>query len=116
YKLLDSSSTDAQNSYRYERIENEKLYVYNDNKETLYLDFESTTINTADIGYVSKISDNVAIPAGLFNKVKHVDWLSAQWDGAPSNKYAPNVGLITSAGMMGGKQLVYAKIGDKIYQ
>ncbi len=98
------------------RIENSKVYEYNtyDSKEYLFVDFVNKDTTS---GYVYETKNSVSSSVGIFDKVKNVTWYAAAWDAAPyKNSYAPNIGLLYSGQFYSQSKLIYAKIGDKIYQ
>ncbi|MBI3260044.1 MAG: hypothetical protein HYZ54_11295 [Ignavibacteriae bacterium] len=97
----------------YYRTENNKVYLYRVNKDSLYIDFVN---KDTTVGYVYSTADNVVTKVGTFDKVKNVGWPASAFDGAPVNSYAPNVGLISSVGEGPSYELIYAKLGDKIYK
>ncbi len=97
----------------YFRIENDKVYMLIEKKDVLFIDFVN---RDTTVGYVYSTEDSVVTKVGTFNKVKNVGWPASPVDGAPVNSYAPNIGLISSVIEGPSYTLIYAKIGNKIYQ
>lgn len=97
----------------YYRTENDKVYTYENNSDNLSIDFVN---KDTTVGYVQSTNDNVTTKVGIFNKVKTVAWRASAVDGAPYNAYAPNIGLISSYIEGPSYEIIYAKIGDKVYK
>lgn len=114
YKVVDSAKiAEKTRGVRYERIENEKMYYTrsNDGEEILDIDFVN---QDQSIGSFYGTLDKVEYKVDTFYNVKQINWLKADY--SCFNQYAPNVGMIYSESMGYRKELIYAKIGDKIYQ
>ncbi|MBI3260043.1 MAG: hypothetical protein HYZ54_11290 [Ignavibacteriae bacterium] len=114
FKLSDSAKyAEKTRGERYERIEDEKLYYYKNgySKEVLDIDFVN---RDNSVGSFYGSLDKVEYPIGTFYNVKQINWL--QVDYSSFNEYAPGIGLISSTSNGVRRELVYAKISDKIYQ
>lgn len=98
----------------YLRVENDKIYKYQEDKEMLYIDF---SINQSNVcGKVDTTEERVESRIGTLHNVKYVSFPGSGADAEPYNTYAPNVGLITTGYEGPTFELMYAKIGEKVYQ
>lgn len=97
----------------YYRTENDKVYTYENSSDNLFIDFVN---KDTSVGYVYSLSDNIITKIGTFNNVKNVQWRASAVDGAPYNAYSPNIGLISSYIEGPSYEIIYAKVGDKVYK
>ncbi len=100
-------------SPEYLRVENDKVYKFEDDKESLYIDFVN---QNKDCGNVDTTMDSIDTKLGTLHNVKYVSFPGSGSDAAPYNSYAPNIGLIATGYEGPSYYLWYAKIDGKIYQ
>ncbi|MBS1538776.1 MAG: hypothetical protein JST20_13650 [Bacteroidetes bacterium] len=74
YFVMVTSTKNGKYASEYCRIENDKLYKFQDNKEILYIDFGK---KDSTVGYVYETIDGVESSVGTFDKVKNVSWIAA---------------------------------------
>lgn len=114
YKIANASEMNKRAVlYSYVRVENEKVYTFANNMETLAIDL--VNIDTT-VGYVYGTTNSLETRIGTFNTVKLVKRNDIDTKNTPYESYAPAIGLVFKADNTTASEIIYAKIGDKIYQ
>ncbi len=114
YKIANASEMNKRAVlYSYVRVQNDKVYTFANNVEALSIDF--ATIDST-VGYVYGSTDSLVTKIGSFNTVKLVKRNDIDTKDSPYESYAPAIGLVFKADNTTASEIVYAKIGDKIYQ
>ncbi|MBI3260042.1 MAG: hypothetical protein HYZ54_11285 [Ignavibacteriae bacterium] len=114
FKIANSSEIHKRAvTYSYQRVENDKVYIYDNFFENLSIDFTS---GDSTAGYVYGVTDSVGTAIGAFDSVYLVRSKASEFDGAPYESYALKVGLIFRSFQRTTSEIIYAKIGDKIYK
>ncbi len=97
-------------TYSYQRVDKDRVYTFDNYFENLTIDF---TNSDSTAGYVYGVTDSIGTAIGTFNNVNLVKTADSEFD---SESYAPKLGLIFRAQFGKTSEIVYAKIGDKIYK
>lgn len=120
FKMLKSYQGQPYDSL-YFRTENERVYFVRHystgtgDKEYVYIDFTNGKDSTA--GYVKSTEDSIQLQAGMFYSAKTVSWYGVFDEGPPDETYSSGIGLIKRRETFGNSfDLIYAKVGGKVYQ
>lgn len=124
YKMLKFHQGQQSDS-SYFRVENERVYslseyttgsgVGSGDKEYIYIDFANKTNSTG--GYVLSAEDSILTNVGIFYKPMTISWHGLFDHGSPDETYSPGIGLIKRREIFGNSfDLIYAKVGGKVYQ
>ncbi len=118
-KIGNSATTVTSDYYR---EENEKIYKYIGDKDSLYIDFNNQDTTK---GYYTEIIDTMTTPVGTLRNIRCVKWIrGTKGDIKYFNNryYAPNIGFIGNEHEPVGQPdmqsdgIISAKLGDKVYK
>jgi len=120
YKMLKYYQGQLSDSMYY-RVADSKVYLFRHystglgDREYSYIDFANGKDSTA--GYVKSTEDSIQLQAGMFYSAKTVSWYGVFDEGPPYETYSPGIGLIKRREIFGNSfDLIYAKVGGKVYQ
>jgi len=100
---------------RYYRVEGEKVFQYDEEKkeERVVIDFGSDEPTVDQYRYyVTSHGELATVPAGVFTVITTIA-PAAMYDGAPSQEFAENIGLVQTTFFRGRYKLHHAIINGK---